>query len=300
MFDLETYKLSLLKVKQDLETIQKEDKFLYFQLKEIYNIIDRAPHFNYNQIHLRPLKYISKEETISLVNEFLETISKDYQTNFIKAYNEGKIEFNSTKENYCRSNNYNQDFTINIKETNTLLDSYYLVHEFIHSQNLSLSYERVSFTESISIAAELLFLDFLKDKGYSTYDLNILKEERNVVYDSCLNTLKKIMPIYIIVKEALQLDAENVNKHYQDNTENLNYIECCWTPGAGLNIYLYRYVMGYVLASIFHNYSRDSSKIVDLNNAVINDDPKTILDILIGYTDIDDIPKVMQKEFIIK
>jgi hypothetical protein len=292
MLNLETYKLFILQIQKDLDKIKKEDKFLYYELENVYDIISLAP-FPNNKILLNPLKYISYEENITLVNEFLNTISNTYKNNFQDLLNNNKVIFTKTKNSYCKHNLETKESLIIINETNTLLDSLYLVHEFLHTENISLSYDRVSFTETVSIIGELLYIEFLKEKSYSSYDLSILKEERVTLYKDYLKVLKSIIPFYINIRD------NNVNNTYISNiyTKNKsNLINNCWNKNNNLNIYNYRYVLGYIFAILYCYNNKDNTNIVNINNAIIKDDTSTFLSIILGNLSKEELPKVLIKE----
>lgn len=85
-------------------------------------------------------------------------------------------------------NFYTLDYNINIEKTDTITMACDLVHEYFHSLNLNTYILRFALTETVSITAELMFLEFLKRKGYSDYDLNIVNQkEDTIIMITCIS-----------------------------------------------------------------------------------------------------------------
>lgn len=122
--------------------------------------------------------------TIELTREFLDSVSDEYGNNFKKFLNDGTInlyylEDEESVEEYVEyafhDSNDNGHKNINIPLEGTTLDSFILIHEFIHSQNSNEKYEsldRALLSEGVSRMYELLLYRYMKDNL-------ILKDDAN-------------------------------------------------------------------------------------------------------------------------
>lgn len=270
------------KISEELNRRKKTDPFFYIELEKIYELLKNAPTVDKYSTGLQgTLGYHSKQENIALVSEFLRRCNKEYAETFQNANKQNKIEFDPTKENSCSGNIHTKEYKINIRRTNTIQDAKHIVHEFFHSLNLNNFAIRQAFTEAVSIAAERQFLDFLVEKGISTYDINILKEERNIIYRDNLDYLIKILPFFIKVKKDLnkgerelktKAEEELLIKYQQSIEEGieLGYIDT------------YRHTLGFIYMSNFHQQGNKEPDLVKLNQCLNENNLQTLEQIMLG------------------
>lgn len=177
-----------------------------------------------------PDEYIEKDETISLVSNFLDSISDDYKEEFIKLLNEGKINFNSS-ESYAITNPLEGDYSLFLNEKHTLEDVFLLTHEFFHilsSKNYDKKYDFTKrfYAELPSILSELYLTDYLNENGYNCtkyteYRLRVLKS--NVLF------LSEFSKLYHLAKDN-KLNYENIENTFNNYSEKrinslLDYVD---------------------------------------------------------------------------
>lgn len=101
----------------------------------------------------------------SLAYTFFKYLSEDYAQYFEKRLNDGTIRFSHEYEiGQSYYDFFNKQRIIEIPITNTIEDSFVLVHEVLHDMNLKpdcVSECRMLYTETISMLGEILFEDFL-------------------------------------------------------------------------------------------------------------------------------------------
>lgn len=138
----------------------------------------------------------SIKDAIELTHEFLDSVSDNYGNNFEKFLNDGTINLyyledeKSIEENgeyayYDQDNNGHED--INMPLEGTTIDSFILIHEFIHSQNSSEyeSLDRALLSEGVSRIYELLFYRYMEDNLILRDDANeFLKYYLRRLYNS--------------------------------------------------------------------------------------------------------------------
>ena len=185
------------KVQQNLKKIKQTDPFLYKEMRIIYEMLKDAEYPTSKGLVQGPLARVTEEQAIALVAEFLEKCNPRYKDNLLKDYSNGKIIFNSEEKSIMKWDVKSLEYDINIEKTDTITMAYDLVHEYFHTLNLNIYVVRAALTETVSIIAELMFLEFLKTKGYSDYDLNIVNQKRRSYYNNNLHLLKLVLPLYL-------------------------------------------------------------------------------------------------------
>lgn len=196
------------KVQQNLKNIKQTDPFLYSEMRIIYEMIKDAEYPTSEGLVQGPLTVMTEEESIALVAEFLEKCNLEYKENLLKDYSNGKIIFNPEEKSFLKWNAKSLEYDINVEKTDTITMAYDLVHEYFHALNLNIYVLRMALTETVSIIAELMFLEFLKTKGYSDYDLNIVNQKRRSYYNNNLHLLKLVLPLYLDKKEKNTITEE--------------------------------------------------------------------------------------------
>lgn len=273
------------KVQQNLKKIKQTDPFLYKEMRIIYEMLKDAEYPTSKGLVQGPLARVTEEQAIALVAEFLEKCNPRYKDNLLKDYSNGKIIFNPEEKSIMKWNVNSLEYDINIEKTDTITMAYDLVHEYFHTLNLNIYVVRAALTETVSIIAELMFLEFLKTKGYSDYDLNIVNQKRRSYYNNNLHLLKLVLPLYLDKKEKNTIAEETyrnlpelVGVSQQNINLNLEHI----LNSKELALDAYKYVIGYLQARIVLYKGLDCHGLEALNENLKNANFKEFEERLIG------------------
>lgn len=273
------------KVQQNLKKIKQTDPFLYKEMRIIYEMLKDAEYPTSKGLVQGPLARVTEEQSIALVAEFLEKCNPRYKDNLLKDYSNGKIIFNSEEKSIMKWDVKSLEYDINIEKTDTITMAYDLVHEYFHTLNLNIYVVRAALTETVSIIAELMFLEFLKTKGYSDYDLNIVNQKRRSYYNNNLHLLKLVLPLYLDKKEKNTVAEETyrnlpelVGVSQQNINLNLEHI----LNSKELALDAYKYVIGYLQARMVLYKGLDCHALEALNENLKNANFKEFEERLIG------------------
>lgn len=273
------------KVQQNLKKIKQTDPFLYKEMRIIYEMLKDAEYPTSKGLVQGPLARVTEEQAIALVAEFLEKCNPRYKDNLLKDYSNGKIIFNPEEKSIMKWDVKSLEYDINIEKTDTITMSYDLVHEYFHTLNLNIYVVRAALTETVSIIAELMFLEFLKTKGYSDYDLNIVNQKRRSYYNNNLHLLKLVLPLYLDKKEKNTIAEETyrnlpelVGVSQQNINLNLEHI----LNSKELALDAYKYVIGYLQARMVLYKGLDCHGLEALNENLKNANFKEFEERLIG------------------
>lgn len=273
------------KIQQNLKKIKQTDPFLYKEMRIIYEMLKDAEYPTSKGLVQGPLARVTEEQAIALVAEFLEKCNPRYKDNLLKDYSNGKIIFNPEEKSIMKWDVKSLEYDINIEKTDTITMAYDLVHEYFHTLNLNIYVVRAALTETVSIIAELMFLEFLKTKGYSDYDLNIVNQKRRSYYNNNLHLLKLVLPLYLDKKEKNTVAEETyrnlpelVGVSQQNINLNLEHI----LNSKELALDAYKYVIGYLQARMVLYKGLDCHGLEALNENLKNANFKEFEERLIG------------------
>ena len=287
------------KVQQNLKKIKQTDPFLYKEMRIIYVMLKDAEYPTSKGLVQGPLARVTEEQAIALVAEFLEKCNPRYKDNLLKDYSNGKIIFNSEEKSIMKWDVKSLEYDINIEKTDTITMSYDLVHEYFHTLNLNIYVVRAALTETVSIIAELMFLEFLKTKGYSDYDLNIVNQKRRSYYNNNLHLLKLVLPLYLDKKEKNTIAEETyrnlpelVGVSQQNINLNLEHI----LNSKELALDAYKYVIGYLQARMVLYKGLDCHGLEALNENLKNANFKEFEERLIGDDSVETIHTYAKKD----
>ena len=287
------------KVQQNLKKIKQTDPFLYKEMRIIYEMLKDAEYPTSKGLVQGPLARVTEEQAIALVAEFLEKCNPRYKDNLLKDYSNGKIIFNSEEKSIMKWDVKSLEYDINIEKTDTITMAYDLVHEYFHTLNLNIYVVRAALTETVSIIAELMFLEFLKTKGYSDYDLNIVNQKRRSYYNNNLHLLKLVLPLYLDKKEKNTIAEETyrnlpelVGVSQQNINLNLEHI----LNSKELALDAYKYVIGYLQARIVLYKGLDCHGLEALNENLKNANFKEFEERLIGDDSVETIHTYAKKD----
>lgn len=216
----------LLKIKTNI--LKEMDKAHIYNPKHCFELFKENVNFDNLGVIKGPNEYISREETIDLVSEFLGDVSEEYKEEFFRYLRNCQINFDS-KECYCSGNVYNNDLVVNIKEEHNLFDVVLLTHEFFHalsSENYDGEFEftRVFFNELPSILSELYMFDFLINKGYNPIKVT---ESRLSFFRDNVGFLFDYFKLYDLAVED-KFNIESIKEKFSNLSDNhinnmLNY-----------------------------------------------------------------------------
>lgn len=287
------------KVQQNLKKIKQTDPFLYKEMRIIYEMLKDAEYPTSKGLVQGPLARVTEEQAIALVAEFLEKCNPRYKDNLLKDYSNGKIIFNSEEKSIMKWDVKSLEYDINIEKTDTITMAYDLVHEYFHTLNLNIYVVRAALTETVSIIAELMFLEFLKTKGYSDYDLNIVNQKRRSYYNNNLHLLKLVLPLYLDKKEKNTV-AEETYKNLPDlvgvSQRNINInLEHILNSEEQLTD-TYQYVIGYLQARMVMYKGFDYHDLEMLNENLKNAKFKEFVEKLLGDDTVETIHTYTKKD----
>lgn len=287
------------KVQQNLKKIKQTDPFLYKEMRIIYEMLKDAEYPTSKGLVQGPLARVTEEQAIALVAEFLEKCNPRYKDNLLKDYSNGKIIFNPEEKSIMKWDVKSLEYDINIEKTDTITMDYDLVHEYFHTLNLNIYVVRAALTETVSIIAELMFLEFLKTKGYSDYDLNIVNQKRRSYYNNNLHLLKLVLPLYLDKKEKNTIAEETyrnlpelVGVSQQNINLNLEHI----LNSKELALDAYKYVIGYLQARMVLYKGLDCHGLEALNENLKNANFKEFEERLIGDDSVETIHTYAKKD----
>lgn len=287
------------KIQQNLKKIKQTDPFLYKEMRIIYEMLKDAEYPTSKGLVQGPLARVTEEQAIALVAEFLEKCNPRYKDNLLKDYSNGKIIFNSEEKSIMKWDVKSLEYDINIEKTDTITMAYDLVHEYFHTLNLNIYVVRAALTETVSIIAELMFLEFLKTKGYSDYDLNIVNQKRRSYYNNNLHLLKLVLPLYLDKKEKNTVAEETyrnlpelVGVSQQNINLNLEHI----LNSKELALDAYKYVIGYLQARMVLYKGLDCHGLEALNENLKNANFKEFEERLIGDDSVETIHTYAKKD----
>lgn len=287
------------KVQQNLKKIKQTDPFLYKEMRIIYEMLKDAEYPTSKGLVQGPLARVTEEQAIALVAEFLEKCNPRYKDNLLKDYSNGKIIFNPEEKSIMKWDVKSLEYDINIEKTDTITMAYDLVHEYFHTLNLNIYVVRAALTETVSIIAELMFLEFLKTKGYSDYDLNIVNQKRRSYYNNNLHLLKLVLPLYLDKKEKNTIAEETyrnlpelVGVSQQNINLNLEHI----LNSKELALDAYKYVIGYLQARMVLYKGLDCHGLEAINENLKNANFKEFEERLIGDDSVETIHTYAKKD----
>lgn len=287
------------KVQQNLKKIKQTAPFLYKEMRIIYEMLKDAEYPTSKGLVQGPLARVTEEQAIALVAEFLEKCNPRYKDNLLKDYSNGKIIFNPEEKSIMKWDVKSLEYDINIEKTDTITMAYDLVHEYFHTLNLNIYVVRAALTETVSIIAELMFLEFLKTKGYSDYDLNIVNQKRRSYYNNNLHLLKLVLPLYLDKKEKNTIAEETyrnlpelVGVSQQNINLNLEHI----LNSKELALDAYKYVIGYLQARMVLYKGLDCHGLEALNENLKNANFKEFEERLIGDDSVETIHTYAKKD----
>ena len=284
----------------DLERIKQLDKFLYTNMERIYITIKDAALPSEKGIVMGPLPYLSEEESIKMVQDFLKNLPTSYQESF-NNMKENNLDFEKRIGSHLLIDHENEDYIIVIEKKDNLNMAIDLVHEFFHTQNLEIENEstRLMLTEVVSMVAESIFLNHLKKEGISDYDINLARQKRRDTYKNNLYILKEMLPLYVSQKNKHKISKrtfKNLPKYVNRKEENIRVDLLKYIFSSATYLENYRHALGYMLAKQYTMKNNTPYGLDKINTLLKNGNYEEFQNIVMGDYQIKNIHQVVSEE----
>lgn len=284
----------------DLERIKQLDKFLYTNMERIYITIKDAALPSEKGIVMGPLPYLSEEESIKMVQDFLKNFPTSYQESF-NNMKENNLDFEKGIGSHLLIDHENEDYIIVIDKKDNLNMAIDLVHEFFHTQNLEIENEstRLMLTEVVSMVAESIFLDYLKKERTSDYDINLARQKRRDTYKNNLYILKEMLPLYVSQKNKHKISKrtfKNLPKYVNRKEENIREDLLKYIFSSATYLENYKHALGYMLAKQYTMKNNTPYGLDKINTLLKNGNYEEFQNIVMGDYQIKNIHQVVSEE----
>lgn len=284
----------------DLERIKQLDKFLYTNMERIYITIKDAALPSEKGIVMGPLPYLSEEESIKMVQDFLKNLPTSYQESF-NNMKENNLDFEKRIGSHLLIDHENEDYIIVIEKKDNLNMAIDLVHEFFHTQNLEIENEstRLMLTEVVSMVAESIFLNHLKKEGISDYDINLARQKRRDTYKNNLYILKEMLPLYVSQKNKHKISKrtfKNLPKYVNRKEENIRVDLLKYIFSSATYLENYKHALGYMLAKQYTMKNNTPYGLDKINTLLKNGNYEEFQNIVMGDYQIKNIHQVVSEE----
>lgn len=284
----------------DLERIKQLDKFLYTNMERIYITIKDAALPSEKGIVMGPLPYLSEEESIKMVQDFLKNLPTSYQESF-NNMKENNLDFEKRIGSHLLIDHENEDYIIVIEKKDNLNMAIDLVHEFFHTQNLEIENEstRLMLTEVVSMVAESIFLNHLKKEGISDYDINLARQKRRDTYKNNLYILKEMLPLYVSQKNKHKISKrtfKNLPKYVNRKEENIRVDLLKYIFSSATYLENYKHALGYMLAKQYTMKNNTPYGLDKINTLLKKGNYEEFQNIVMGDYQIKNIHQVVSEE----
>ena len=284
----------------DLERIKQLDKFLYTNMERIYITIKDAALPSEKGIVMGPLPYLSEEESIKMVQDFLKNFPTSYQESF-NNMKENNLDFEKRIGSHLLIDHENEDYIIVIEKKDNLNMAIDLVHEFFHTQNLEIENEstRLMLTEVVSMVAESIFLNHLKKEGISDYDINLARQKRRDTYKNNLYILKEMLPLYVSQKNKHKISKrtfKNLPKYVNRKEDNIREDLLKYIFSSATYLENYKHALGYMLAKQYTMQNNTPYGLDKINTLLKNGNYEEFQNIVMGDYQIKNIHQVVSEE----
>lgn len=250
------------------------DELFTSEVEVLYKVLEKSPKNVIKSMLQGPLPKLNREEVIILVGNFLDYVNREYANKFYDDLNNNKIVFGKFKEgSFYGTIGDSTEKKVYVDETHTLDDAISLLHEFFHSLNENDYVYRQAFTDSVSITAELLFLEYLKEHGYSEYDIALASNRRNNIFISNTDYLRKLLPLYIEISKGNPISSKTYKKYSNNYCGKKEFDKILTTEIEESDLRLeralmYRHSIGYIAASTFHQLEQDKIDLIVANETL--------------------------------
>lgn len=284
----------------DLERIKQLDKFLYTNMERIYITIKDAALPSEKRIVMGPLPYLSEEESIKMVQDFLKNFPTSYQESF-NNMKENNLDFEKRIGSHLLIDHENEDYIIVIEKKDNLNMAIDLVHEFFHTQNLEIENEstRLMLTEVVSMVAESIFLNHLKKEEISDYDINLARQKRRDTYKNNLYILKEMLPLYVSQKNKHKISKrtfKNLPKYVNRKEDNIREDLLKYIFSSATYLENYKHALGYMLAKQYTMQNNTPYGLDKINTLLKNGNYEEFQNIVMGDYQIKNIHQVVSEE----
>lgn len=268
------YKQATKSLQETFSVLKEVDVLFAEEVEVLYKILEQTPKNVIKTMIQGPLPKLHREEVIILVGDFLDYVNREYATKFYEDLYNNKIVFGKFKEgSFYGTIDSSKEKKVYVDETHTIDDAISLLHEFFHSLNENDYVYRQSFTDSVSITAELLFLEYLKDRGYPEYDIALSSNRRNNIFLSNTDYLRKLLPLFIEISQGNPITAKTYKKYSHNYSGKKEFDEILKNEieehdSSIERALMYRHSIGYIAASTFHQLEQDKIDLIVANETL--------------------------------
>lgn len=248
------------------EFIEKED--LKLQDLHFFKSINDIVLSKKLKLSLNPYQVpVSFDESYMYVLSFFKTIGNEYSTHFNEILENQILETpvaiskNEALHAYSTYSPETKERAIVVPLIDRIMDTYTLVHEVLHDTNipkdLNPSLTRNLFTETVSMLGELLLEDYYRAMQKPPKEFKINKKDTlySVYYKASLIDIQLKILDSTIKDESLEKSLFANRSYYEQFIINETIEK---TIGNQFNYdYLFRYVLGILLASLIHQEMLD-------------------------------------------
>lgn len=240
------------------------DSYLLRNHKKLYVLCNECDDvLVFSEDTLGPKRYVPVTASIYLTKEYFKSINRKYSRKLVKDILCRKIQTgNELSAKFFLYQNRN--FRVITSNDLTLMDSYILVHEYTHRlaiKNLKKyrknPLHKVS-SEIIATLNEMDYLDFLRENGFSEYDLELIKDYHRSHFREEIAAFLFTEPLFDSYSTYGKLTPEIMNQlldyPYYENIEDVNYeLEFIGKNLGKIKEYLdYVHPVATMIASHFH------------------------------------------------
>lgn len=221
--------------------------------------------------------YVPLKKSLQYSRDFLETLSPRYVMELDE--NKDKIIFEKLEHATC--DHAYSDYIYETKEKiiyipyeDSISDTFSITHEIMHSTTMDndFSITRNVFCEVITLCAEMLQRDYLKEKGIKELNINRKMEIKAVQQFNNINVFQtRLVNEYLengyisstrfmdLIEDFSVDDIKTINNHIVKNIKQDNEFDI---------LFLNRYIIGYTLASYLYDKIQSKLEFVDLNDSI--------------------------------
>ena len=158
------------------------------------------------------------------------------------------------------------------------------------------------FTETVSIIAELMFQEFLREKGYREYDISLLQQYRGLIYTDNLKYLQVMLPLFLEQKDSNKITMDSYDKLAQKTNLSPRVIKTNLTyfwDRTNHNLNIYKHTLGYIFAKTFISSNPTLEDLKEINELLHNNNIIKFQEKVIGENQIEELHKfVTEKDFV--
>lgn len=231
---------------------------------ELFNLCDLELYDIMNKKTFGPLQYVSISYTNEIVKEYFKSLPGKYFYKLLYDMKTNKIEYWDKNVGNFNMEVGGRKYKFHIPKSNTLWDSFSLVHEFTHRlvadypRRNYLTFSHEVYAEMLCILSELKFFDFLKDNNILVSDMLIVKDIRKQSFKEEMSSFMFLEPLLSKFLKNKKITPTSVNQllgmpYYEDYSNVYNELEKLKQKPQNIIDFLdYTHPYGTIFASYLH------------------------------------------------